>query len=250
MRSPRPCANWLRRETARDDRDPAPRCRAGPISEAPGAAHVGRRGRSLAAPRPRPAADQLSPGARRGGAAAHRRRDDGAVGLQRQRLPQHRRLLLLRQAPGDLPRRRPDRDGGHRPDPDLGAAHAGLVRHRVGRGLVDLDLHPAGHHRERQPELALFRLVVVLHPAGRVRQAGHDRLGGRRAGPQAAVARSAQAPADPVPAGQRVVDLAGAVPGRRRDGGGDGRDRRGHAVDRRRPVAGARRPGRRRHWPG
>ena len=49
----------------------------------------------------------------------------------------------------------------------------------AGRGVVDLDLHPARHHGERQPQLALPRLVAVRDPARRVRQAGHRSSGGR-----------------------------------------------------------------------
>ena len=196
-------------------------------------------------PRPAgPPADQLSPGPRLGLAAAHRRRDDGAVRVQRQRVRELRGLLLLRQAPGGLPgRRRGRRDRDHEVAV-LGAADARLVRHRARRGVVDLDLHPARHHGERQPQLALPRLVAVRDPARRVRQAGHRHLGCPHPGPQATLARPAQASAHPVPAGHRTVDLAGALPGRRRNRGGDGRHRGRHPVDRRCADAGARRPGR------
>ena len=139
--------------------------------------------------------------------------------------------------------RRDRRRGDHeaaRPDP----ARAGLGRRCPGRGAADPDLHPARHQRERQPELALPRFAVLRPPAGRVRQAGDDRLGGQRAGPQAAAAGPAQAPAGPVPAGQRAADAAGGLPGRRRYGGGDGRDRGRDPVDRRGPAPGAGRPGR------
>ena len=67
----------------------------------------------LAPAGPRPAADQLPPGARLGRPAAGRRHDDGALGVQRERLPEHRRLLLLRQAAADLPGRRAGRHGRH-----------------------------------------------------------------------------------------------------------------------------------------
>ena len=45
------------------------------------------------------------------------------------------------------------------------------------RHFVDLDLYAARHLGERQPQLALPRLLAVLHTAGGVRETGHDRLG-------------------------------------------------------------------------
>ncbi|CAA9292230.1 MAG: Cell division protein FtsW, partial [uncultured Friedmanniella sp.] len=199
---------------------------------------------------PGPAADQLPPRPRLGLAAARAGADDGAVGLQRQRLRELRRLLLLREAPGDLPRR----GRGGRPravtDPVRHAAGAQLGRGRARRGAAHPHLHPARHRARRQPELALPRLGGLLHPARGVRQAGHDRLGGRRAGPQAAAARPAEAPARALPAGLRPADPAGRLPGRRRHRRRHGRHRRRRAVDRRGAPAGAGRPGGRRRARG
>ena len=47
----------------------------------------------------------------------------------------------------------------------------------LARDFVDLDLYTAWHLGERQPQLALPRLLAVLRTAGGVRETGHDRVG-------------------------------------------------------------------------